>query len=202
MDINDKTTDSEVKEVQPDYVTKYTYSDYLEWDDDERWELIDGVAYMMSAPNRQHQGMLVHLCNIFYNFLKGKPCKVYVAPFDVRLNADTFDDTVVQPDLVVICDHSKLDPAGCKGAPDLAIEILSPSTSKYDKTIKFEAYRKAGIREYWVISPDPDDKSLAVNILKGNDYITYAYLSNDIVPVHVLEGLTIDLSEVYAALAD
>jgi len=195
MDKHGKTPDSTVKEAQVNYNKLYTYSDYLTWDDDQRWELIDGVPYMMSAPNRMHQELLGNLHLQFGNFLKGKPCKVYPAAFDVRLNADTLDNTVVQPDLVIVCDLSKLDDAGCKGAPDMVIEILSPSTSRYDRTIKFNTYLKSGIREYWVV--DPETKTLAVHILKGGDYVTHPYLDEDTVPVHVLEGCIVDLSEVF-----
>ena len=198
MDNKELTPESVVNEALPDYNKRYTYSDYVKWDDDKRWELIDGVAYMMSAPNRYHQGILGNLYVLFRAFLKGKKCKVYLAPFDVRLNADTLDNTVVQPDLLIVCNHSKLNDAGCKGAPDMVVEILSPSTSRYDRTLKFNTYKKAGIIEYWVI--DPETKTLAVHILKDNEYITQAYLDDNTVPVHVLEDCKIDLSEVFEDL--
>jgi Uma2 family endonuclease len=120
---------------------------------------------------------------------------VYPAPFDVRLNADTLDDTVVQPDIVVVCDHDKLNDAGCAGAPDLVIEILSPSTSKYDKTTKFNTYLKHCIREYWIL--DPETKTLAINLLNDNKYITHIYHEKEKAPVHILESFNIDLSEVF-----
>ena len=186
----------EVKEAQVDYSKRYTYTDYLKWDDDNRWELIDGVPYMMSAPTTQHQELLGNLYLQFGNFLRGKPCKVFLAPLDVRLNADSADDTVVQPDIVVICDRSKIDKAGCKGAPDMVVEVLSPSTASYDMVTKFNRYLQAGIREYWII--DPDTKYLAVHILQGENYITRPHAENETVPVHVLEGCTIDLAEVFA----
>ena len=195
MDENKKSPDSEVKEALVDYNKRYTYSDYLTWDDDNRWELIDGVPYLMSAPNRQHQGLLGNLHGQFWTFLKGKKCKVYMAPFDVRLNADTFDNTVVQPDLIVVCDKSVLDDAGCKGVPDFVIEILSPSTSRYDRTIKYNTYLKAGTREYWIL--DPKTKTLAVHLLQDGNYVTHPYTHEDTAPVHVLDGFGIDLSEVF-----
>jgi len=198
MDEKDNKPNSEelkVKDAQPAYDKRYTYTDYLTWDDDERWELIDGIPYMMSAPNRIHQKLLGNMHLQFGNFLKGKSCEVYLAPFDVRLNADTLDDTVVQPDLVVVCDQSKLNKAGCAGAPDMVVEILSPSTSRYDRTLKFNTYLKSGIKEYWVI--DPDTKTLAVHIQKNNNYITHAYTDEETPPVHVLKGCTINLSEVF-----
>ena len=187
--------DQTVKEAQVDYNKRYTYSDYLQWDDDTRWELIDGTPYMMSAPNRRHQELLGNLHLLFGNYLKGKDCKIYLSPFDVRLNADTFDNTVVQPDLLIVCDHSKLDIAGCVGAPDMVVEILSPSTSRYDRTLKFNSYRQSGIREFWVV--DPETKTLAIHILKGDEYITQAYTDEDTASVHVLKGFSIDLSEVF-----
>jgi len=187
--------DSRVEEAQVKYSRLYTYSDYLKWDDDKRRELIDGVPYLMSAPGRRHQIVSRTLLVQFVNILHGKPCKVYHAPFDVRLNADTLDNTVVQPDILVVCDSSKLSEAGCIGAPDLVVEILSPSTSRYDRIIKFKTYLKSGVREFWII--DPKLCILEVHILKGNNYITYPYTNNDIVPVHVLEGCSIDLSEVF-----
>ena len=131
----------------------YTYGDYLRWDDGERWELIDGVAYNMTpAPNRRHQAILRELSYQFTAFLAGKPCEVYFSPFDVRLPEHNEKDeevtTVVQPDLVVICDPDKLDDRGCRGAPDLVNEILSPSTSRKDMKTKLELYEKRGVREY------------------------------------------------------
>jgi len=196
MDNNENTPESKVEEALPAYDKRYTYSDYLLWDDDKRRELIDGVPYLMAAPSWQHQGILGKLFLQFGNFLEDKSCKVFFAPFDVRLNADTLDDTVVQPDLLVVCDHSMLNDAGCKGVPDMVVEILSPSTLQYDKITKFNTYLKAGIREYWII--DPIAKSLASQILKDGKYITHVYTNKETVPVHVLEGFVIDLSKVFA----
>jgi len=195
MDIENNVTDSKVEEAPVDYNKLYTYSDYLHWDDDKRRELIDGVPYLMSAPNRMHQEISRNLLGQFIPILKGKKCKVYHAPFDVRLNADTLDNTVVQPDLLIVCDKAKLDDAGCKGAPDMVVEILSPSTSRYDRILKFKTYLKSGIREYWII--DPDTNTLAVHILKDDNYIIRPYAAEDTVPVHILEGCAINLSEVF-----
>jgi len=191
----DSEKNTPVKEAQIDYSRKYTYSDYLEWDDDVRYELIDGVPYLMSAPTWQHQEILGHLFAQLYDFLNGKKYKVFFAPFDVRLNAETFDNTVVQPDIVVICDNNKMMKTGYVGGPDMAIEVLSPSTTRMDNNIKFSKYLQAGVREYWVV--DPDNKTLAVHILRDGDYWTRAYRDEDKVPIHILEDCVIDLAEVF-----
>ena len=175
---------------------RYTYSDYCSWDDGERWELINGVAYAISpAPTWIHQGILVELSGQIRNFLKGKPCKVFVAPFDVRLNADAGDDTVVQPDVVVICDRAKICGTGCVGAPDMVMEILSPSTSAHDRVLKLNLYQRSGIREYWIV--DPESRTVSVNILDNGRYYVRGYAESDAVPVHVLDGCTIILSDVF-----
>ncbi|MCL1820283.1 MAG: Uma2 family endonuclease [Oscillospiraceae bacterium] len=176
---------------------RYTYMDYCSWDNDVRYELIDGKPYAMAPPLRRHQSISMDLSRQIANFLHGKTCEVYSAPFAVRLNANEGDDTVVEPDITVICDHSKLDDRGCKGVPDLIIEILSPSSSRYDKIIKFNKYREAGVREYWIV--DPDDKSVQVCVLKDNEYMIRGYIETDNVAIGVLDGCTINLSDVFSA---
>lgn len=137
----------------------FTYKDYCSWPDDERWELIEGTAYDMSpAPVRKHQKISSILHTIINNYLSGKPCESYAAPFDVLFPAskDQLTDeitTVVQPDISVICDKSILTDAGCTGAPDMLIEILSPSTAKKDMDEKYHLYEKHGVKEYWVVDP-------------------------------------------------
>ncbi|MCL2151834.1 MAG: Uma2 family endonuclease [Oscillospiraceae bacterium] len=185
----------EVSEAVPEYKS-YTYADYCTWGD-ERWELVDGEAYAMApGPSEAHQSVLLNLARKLSDYLEGKPCKVFVAPFDVRLNADTYDDTVVQPDILVVCDEKKLDGKSCVGAPDLVVEILSPSTATRDKTIKFKAYLQAGVREYWMA--DPETKSISAHVLENGRYYTTIYFDNDTVPVHILEGCAIELAKVFA----
>ena len=137
---------------------KYTYADYAHWPEDERWELINGVAYAMTGPLRIHQEIVTDLGRQIGNYLQGKPCKVYVAPFDIRLprqdEVDAKVETVVQPDLSIICDPSKLDKLGCRGAPDWIVEVLSPSTTLKDMNTKRSLYEQHGVQEYWIIHPE------------------------------------------------
>ncbi|QDR81469.1 Uma2 family endonuclease [Sporomusa termitida] len=137
---------------------KYTYADYLAWPENEHWELIDGTAYAMTpAPNRQHQEISRNLLVEFAVYLKDKKCQVYAAPFDVRLPQKNENEnnatTVVQPDITVVCDADKLDAAGCKGSPDLIIEILSRSTASHDVIRKRKIYEASGVFEYWIVDP-------------------------------------------------
>ena len=179
---------------------RYTYADYAKWNDEARYELIDGVPYAMSpAPSPVHQRISGRLHGQLWQFLKGRSCEVFAAPFDVRLNAaGDDDDIVVQPDLSVVCDKSKLDDKGCNGAPDMVLEILSASSESRDKVLKFNRYLQAGVREYWMV--DPDGKTVQVCILDKGKYVISAYADTDAVPVHVLEGCTISLPDVFADL--
>lgn len=175
---------------------RYTYSDYAKWNDGIRYELIDGIAYMMSpSPSRIHQGILGRLYVQLWQFLKGKTCEVYISPFDVRLNVNDNDDNVVQPDLIVVCDKSKLDDNSCAGAPDMVIEILSPSSARFDKFVKFQKYQAYGVREYWIV--DPASKTVQACVLENGKYIISAYADTDAAPVHILKGCAIELSEVF-----
>ncbi|MBP9088372.1 MAG: Uma2 family endonuclease [Kofleriaceae bacterium] len=151
----------------------HTYGDYLSWSDDVRYELIDGVAYLMSpAPPRLHQELAGELHRQIANALLGKRCRPFIAPVDVRLpkrnEANELVDTVVQPEVFVVCDPSKLDVRGVRGAPDWVIEILSPTTAGHDQTTKLETYERAGVREYWLVHPT--DRTVVVYTLLDGDF--------------------------------
>lgn len=176
---------------------KYTCEEIDGWDTDERYELIDGDLYLMAAPKRIHQKISGALFLQLGYFLKGKSCEAYTAPFAVRLYRDAY--TRVEPDIAVICDKSKLTDEGCSGAPDLIIEILSPSSQNHDRIKKYDLYLKAGVREYWIV--DSDNKTVTVYILKNGEYDTGNYSETAVVPVHVLNGCVIDLNEVFAEQA-
>jgi Uma2 family endonuclease len=135
---------------------KVTYADYLTWPDEPRYEIINGIPYLQAAPSRQHQRIVSQLMGELYLFLKGRPCEVYTAPFDVRLSASEDEEEyhVIQPDISVICDKEKLDEKGCKGAPDFIVEVLSPSTWQRDRIEKMNQYQKHGVREYLLIYPN------------------------------------------------
>ena len=136
---------------------RYTYEDYENWPEDFRCELIDGVVYMMSAPSVRHQQLVSELLWQLMNYFRGSGCQPFTSPFDVRLfpRNDKSDDVIVQPDLIVVCDEEKLsDGKSCRGAPDLVIEILSDSTRSLDLTIKYDRYKRSGVREYWIVGED------------------------------------------------
>ncbi|MDR1144167.1 MAG: Uma2 family endonuclease [Spirochaetaceae bacterium] len=192
---------------------KYSYADVLEWDESVRAEIINGELFMMAPPLTRHQFVLIELFVTIYTFLKGKPCKVIPAPFGVRLfpRDDLSDDTLVEPDITVVCDPGKIDDRGCNGAPDLIIEILSPSNKRHDQLRKFNLYLDAGVKEYWVA--DPEQESVQVHALRGDRYTTAVYaLSREeeelppalakvevasVVSSSVLPGLSIDLRDVF-----
>lgn len=180
---------------------RYTFADCLTWGEDERIEIINGEAVMMAPPSRVHQEVLMELSAQIHAYLAGKKCRVYPAPFAVRLfekGGDTPEDvdTMVEPDISVVCDPSKLDDAGCKGAPDLVIEILSPSSMRHDRVTKFNLYQQAGVREYWIV--DPTQKSVLIFLLENGRYTAKEFGdAGDRVQVNVLDGCFIELSKVF-----
>ncbi|MCP4689322.1 MAG: Uma2 family endonuclease, partial [Desulfobacterales bacterium] len=180
----------------------YTYEDYLGWPPNERWEIIHGVAYnMAAAPSRFHQQVAWELAGQIRDFLKGAGgCKGYFAPFTVRLpgadEADADITDVAEPDIVVICDPTKLDDEGCRGAPDFIVEILSPSTSLRDHGIKLGMYERHGVKEYWII--DPIHKVVTVRRLgdDGKYGMPLIYAEKGKLEVLTLPGLIVDLDAV------
>lgn len=182
---------------------RYTFADVLAWDESERVEIIDGEVIMMApAPARVHQEISFELCRQLGNYLKGKRCRAYPAPFDIRLFEKDGDypedvDTVVEPDITIVCDPSKLDERGCKGAPDMVVEILSPATQRHDRFTKFSLYQRAGVREYWIV--DPDSKTVQSFILEDGRFSVKEFgTAGDKMKVNVLEDCVIDLSEIFS----
>jgi Uma2 family endonuclease len=189
---------------EPDfnYEGIYTYADYLQWTIEERLELIKGKIFRMSpAPRRVHEHVSQNVHFRLLEALRGKQCKVYTAPFDVRLtrrsNADKDITTVVQPDLIVVCDPSKLDDKGCIGAPDIVVEILSPGNNKKELKNKFEVYEENGVQEYWIIHPD--EKTFMKYVLDeyGKYQPSRLLTMGDIVLTPIIPNLTLSLDEVF-----
>ena len=151
----------------------YDYENMLSWDERERWELIDGKAYQMAAPTITHQRVSRNLFRQIDAYFRDKKCEAFYAPFDVKLFAKKDDapsdiDTVLQPDIAIICDPEKLDRTGCRGAPDWIIEILSDSTGRRDRREKYGLYEEAGVREYWIV--DPDMRVILAHNLENGEY--------------------------------
>lgn len=180
----------------------YTYADYYKWRFDERVELIKGKIFKMSpSPNSYHQELVGEVFNQLKNFLRKKNCKVYIAPFDVRLPNKSTEDkmvyTVLQPDICVICDPTKIDRRGCIGAPDLVVEVLSPGNSTKELKNKYDVYEEAGVKEYWVVSPQ-NQNFLIYTLQEGKFQLSPVKVPGDIVISSVLPGFSIDLAELFA----
>jgi len=191
----------EVKEPTTPFGS-YTYADYFSWKIKERVELIKGKIFKMSpAPTLYHQRVSIYISSKIFNFLEGKNCDVFSAPFDVRFVDTTIEDkdivTVLQPDICVVCDPSKLDAKGCIGAPDLVVEILSPSTSNKDLKDKYEVYEYHKVKEYWVIHPT--EHTLMIFTLDDNNKYQASsfYTKGDFVKSQVLVGFELDLTALF-----
>ena len=182
---------------------RYTFADCLTWGEDERIEIINGEAFMMASPSSRHQEICFEIGRQLGNFLEGKQCRVYPAPFGVRLfeedGAHPEDvDTIVEPDISVICDRSKIDRHGCKGAPDLVIEVLSPSSLRHDRLVKLGLYRRAGVREYWIVDPEYGSVQVFTRDGDGSLQISEEYGRLDVAKVNILDGCFVELSKVFA----
>ncbi|OYX20413.1 MAG: hypothetical protein B7Z16_06690 [Algoriphagus sp. 32-45-6] len=180
----------------------YSYADYLTWKIDDMMELIRGKAYKWAAaaPGMSHQKVSVKLISLLHEYLKGKSCQVFHAPFDVRFPVKSKKnneiDTVLQPDLCVICDESKLDEAGCIGAPDLVMEILSPGNNRKELKLKYKVYEESGVKEYWVIHPT-EQTLLVYTLVKGNYQSSGLFVSGDVVESSCIEGFKLNLEDIF-----
>jgi Uma2 family endonuclease len=184
-----------------DATPRFNYGDYLQWDDDERWELIDGRPHAMAAPTIPHQRLVGSLYVQLHVQLEGARCEALVAPVDVRLpTGDEPDEAivdVVQPDVLVVCDPSKLDDRGCRGVPDLVIEVMSPSTADHDRVTKLELYERHGVREYWVVQPV--ERLVTVHLYEHDHFATTLIeRTTGRFPVVVLPGVKVDWDLAFA----
>jgi len=179
---------------------RYTYADYKDWDlkEGERYELIHGVAHAMATPSDYHQSIAFELGRQIGNFLVGKPCKIIPAPYDVRLfyEEDETDDELVQPDISIICDKEKRGPEGCRGAPDMVVEILSPSNTAIEMEEKFDLYQDAGVREYWLVNPKT--KTLKTHLFEKGEIHIRTYNATDKAEIRIFPGFMVDLEPVFA----
>ncbi len=182
----------------------YSYADYLTWKFEEAIELIKGRLVKMSTPNRRHQRISRELSGRFYLFFQQQPCEFYAAPFDVRLldkrqssvtNLNIM--TVVQPDLCIICDTHKLDDWGCLGAPDLVVEILSPSNATKEIRLKKDLYEENGIREYWIFDPEHETVH-QFHLTKAGTYeLVHIYVSDEVLACVIFPELQIALADIF-----
>ena len=193
-----------------DLTKKFTYADYISWSFSDAVEIIKGRVFKMAAPLSNHQKVAGNIFGIINSFLYRKKCNVYIAPFDVRLpkplskrKSDSDIETVLQPDVCIICDLSKIERRGCLGAPDLIIEILSKSTANKDAKDKFEVYEEAGVREYWMVSMQ-DETVLVYRLNEQNSYVAdhRPYVTGDIIRVGIFEDFFIPVEEIFLGTID
>ncbi len=179
----------------------YTYADYLTWDDDKRREIIEGKVYaMVPAPSRSHQDIAGQIYRLLSDFLENRECEVYIAPFDVILSdaKDKDSKNIVQPDVFVICDEEKSSEKGFFGAPDICIEVISPSTGARDMKEKLNLYEKFGVKEYWLVHPEVRTVTIYKLEESGHQYgRPDVFVEEDIFEDKLLKGLKIDLSKVF-----
>ena len=186
---------------QLDFSKYYTYTDYLTWKFSERVELIKGKILRMSpAPSVRHQMITGNIYGEIREHLKGKDCKVFIAPFDVRLPISLKKgktDTVVQPDVTIICNPALLEEQGCNGAPDLVVEVLSPGNTKKEMRDKFALYEEAGVKEYWIVHP-ADENLIKFTLNDKGKYIGSSFFTTeDEVITPLLPDFKLNLEEVF-----
>ena len=190
-----------VKEPDIEY-GRYTYADYLTWEMDEMVELIKGKVFKWAAPapSTSHQKVSLRLGSAFLISLKNGPCQAFQAPYDVRLPVKSMRnqdiDTVVQPDLCVICDERKIQESGCLGAPDLVGEILSPGNNKKELRLKYDVYEEAGVKEYWVIHPI-EQTLLIYSLIDGKYRSSGLFVSGDVVESTCIPGFKLNLVDIF-----
>ena len=174
-----------------------TLEEYEALPENTRAEVFDGVLYNMSSPSQTHQTLLTELLVLIRNYIKEKKgkCTVFPAPFDVKLNDSPL--TIVQPDIMIVCDKNKLDGKRCNGAPDFIIEIVSPGNPSDDYIKKLYYYKTYGVREYWIV--DPQRKSVTVNSFEKN-VISVPYTFDSVIKVGIYDDLYINFSDIAASL--
>jgi len=172
---------------------RWSWDDYRTWNDDQRWELLEGEPYCMSpAPTSRHQAIAIDLAVLLAQHFKGKTCRPFIAPIDVKLSAHN----IVQPDLLVVCDPSQIRETHIEGPPELVVEILSPSSGRHDRVRKLALYARSGVAEYWLIQPYP--AVVEVLRLDGDSYrIAGAYTDRDQLHSPTFPELILDLAEVF-----
>ncbi len=182
---------------------EYTYHDYINWPEEEHWELIEGRAYptygptALAAPNLNHQALVRELVISIGSYLRGKTCQLFDSPVDVVFEESEDTQTVVQPDIIVVCDPGKMrDGKRIIGAPDIAVEVLSPSTTPKDWNIKMRLYERQGVKEYWIVSPN--DRTIYQNVLKEGQYETIT-CSDGQLTTEILEDFSLDIEALFVA---
>ncbi|HEY2421141.1 MAG TPA: Uma2 family endonuclease [Neobacillus sp.] len=179
---------------------RFTFQDYLKWDDSKRYEIFSGEPMLLAAPSRKHQGIVSFLMAEFNFHLRSKKCKVFPSPFAVRFSeTDEYNqaDTVFEPDISVICNEGQLDEYGAKGAPTLVVEVLSPSTSRNDRVRKYNTYQRFGVKEYWIV--DPLNETVEIYTWEDGLFQRWnAYGREDAVSSKQFDGLTLSGEEMFS----
>lgn len=192
---NEKNMDSNLALKQEEI--KCTYADMLKIDDGNRYELIDGDLYLMASPSTLHQEIILEIAHQLKTFLKGKKCRAFIAPLDVKLSGQEDDKEifVVQPDIMIVCDPNKIKEKNILGAPDVVMEVLSPSNASHDRLIKLNLYQKFGVKEYWMISLE--DKLISVYSLNEHGIYTISEVKylDEKVKVNIYNECYIDLKD-------
>lgn len=199
----DEKEEKYIKVGEPDHSLTYTYADYLQWTFVERLELLRGKIFEMSGPNTRHQVISGRFFAQLFDLLRRQKCQVFAAPFDVRLPVkgrirDNEITTVVQPDLCVICDATKIDERGCCGAPDLIVEILSPGNSKKEVRLKYDLYEEAGVREYWIVNPSEENIVVhRLDVASGKFIALRMYAGGDIIKSSAVAGFELSVDTLF-----